>query len=173
MSERADLKYKVILVGDVRVGKTTLVNHFVHKTFTAEYKATIGVQIYTKRIKINEKRILLQVWDIAGQTAFQQFRKRFFADSSGALLVFDLSVPPSLASLSSSWLKDINEVTGKIPCVLIGNKLDLVDSRRISDAEIESFVSQHTNIGSEIITSALTGFNVEAAFRELTVLITP
>ncbi|NHJ01570.1 MAG: GTP-binding protein [Candidatus Heimdallarchaeota archaeon] len=173
MKERADFKYKVILVGDVRVGKTTLVNRFVNKTFNAEYLATIGVQIYTKWIKQDQKTILLQIWDIAGQTAFRQFRKRFFADSRGAFLVFDLTVPESLTNLHISWLKDIEEITGTIPCVLIGNKLDLVDARKIRDNEIEAFLSHHSNIGTNLITSALTGFNVEVAFQELVSLIEP
>ncbi|MFX0182137.1 MAG: Rab family GTPase [Candidatus Hodarchaeota archaeon] len=165
------MHYKIVLVGDVAVGKTSLINRFVKGFFTESYKATIGVDIFTKEISINGQEVNLQVWDIAGQTSFQQFRQRFFSGARGALLVFDLTIPQSLTSLHSSWIQDIGNTAGKIPLVLIGNKLDLTDLLIVKPNAVYSLLEQHPNITSYFRTSAVTGENVEKAFHELASII--
>ena len=121
-------KFKIILAGAGAVGKTTLMNRFVRGTFAGEYKATIGVDILTKEIIYNKEnkthQIKLQIWDIAGQELFRSFRKRFFSNARGCLLIFDLTVPQTLKELHT-WVSDIYEIAGSIPIILIGNKVDL------------------------------------------------
>ena len=158
-------KYKIILAGDGAVGKTTLINRFVTGKFAADYKATIGVDIFSKRFKVRGKHINLQIWDIAGQSLFRDFRKKFYSQARGALLVFDLTMPSSLESLTN-WISDIKEVTGDIPLILIGNKSDLMELRSITDGDISNFLEQ-SNIVVHFLTSAMTGENVENAFHEL------
>ncbi|MHA1975056.1 MAG: Rab family GTPase [Candidatus Hodarchaeales archaeon] len=164
-SEDITHKYKIILAGDGSVGKTTLINRFVTGRFNSDYKATIGVDIFSKRFKVNEKSINLQIWDIAGQSLFRNFRKKFYSQARGALLVFDLTLPSSLESLGH-WIEDIVEVTGSIPLILIGNKSDLTKLRTVTDDEISNFLDTH-NIEKHFLTSALTGDNVEDAFVSL------
>ena len=160
------MKFKIILAGDGAVGKTSLINRFVTGSFTGDYKATIGVAITSKRLIVEDNEVNLQIWDIAGQTLFRQFRKKFYIKAKGALLVFDLTVPKSLDNLHS-WIGDIQEITGEIPFVLIGNKADLSELRAISPEEINTFLRGKSDIAAYLDTSALAGTNVESAFNGL------
>jgi Ras-related protein Rab-1A len=131
------------------------------------YKATIGVDIFTKEIIFNTENVTLQIWDVAGQTSFRKFRQRFFSGSHGVLLVFDLTIPDSLNNIQLSWIKDIQEIAGAIPLVLIGNKVDLTELLAVSSEKITKFLDHNNNILDYYNTSALTGENVERAFRRL------
>jgi small GTP-binding protein len=157
------LKFKIILAGDGAVGKTSLINRFVTGSFTGDYKATIGVAISSKQVITDDHEVNLQIWDIAGQTLFRQFRKKFYTKAKGALLVFDLTVPKSLDNLHL-WITDIEEITGKIPFVLIGNKADLAELRAVSPEEINKFLKGQPKVAAHFNTSALVGTNVENAF---------
>ncbi|MFW9904349.1 MAG: Rab family GTPase [Candidatus Thorarchaeota archaeon] len=161
------MNYKIVLAGDVGVGKTSLINRFVTGYFTDDYKATIGVNIYTKQLFIDNSEANLQIWDVAGQTSFRQFRRRFFSGARGALLVFDLTVPKTLDNLHASWIEDIQNNAGKIPLILIGNKVDLKESIAVSQHDVREFLNQHLHVEDHFITSALTGENVENAFHKL------
>jgi small GTP-binding protein len=168
-NEDSGFRFKIILAGEGAVGKTTLINRFVTGKFKTDYKATIGVEITTKRLMVENHPVSLQIWDIAGQTLFRTFRSKFYNNASGALLVFDLTVPKSLDSLHK-WIEDIEQVTGKIPYVLIGNKSDLTDLRSITPGEVTSF-KEIKEIKTQLNTSALTGENVEKAFSDLATLM--
>ncbi len=159
-------KFKIILAGEGAVGKTTLINRFITGTFSGDYKATIGVAIFSKRIMYNGNDVSLQIWDIAGQTLFKEFRKKFFTQARGAILVFDVTVPQTLDSLHT-WIDDIHGVTGEIPLILLGNKVDLTNLTAITSEEIDEFLSSHSNIGANFLTSALTGEKVEESFSNL------
>lgn len=161
------LKYKIILAGEGAVGKTTLINRFVTGSFSTDYKATIGVAIFSKLLEIDGAEVSLQIWDIAGQTLFRNLRTRFFQNAKGALLVYDLTVPSTLANLHK-WISDIKNVTDEIPFVLIGNKVDLTELKSITTDEIDKFLKEHQrDISTHFLTSALSGENVEKAFHEI------
>lgn len=149
------------------VGKTSLINRFVTGSFKREYKATIGVDIFTKQLSVMNQMINLQIWDIAGQTSFRKFRERFFQGSRGALLVFDLTTQKSLDNLHLSWIRDIKAITGEIPQILIGNKVDLKDSIVIKPEMLSKFLDNNQEVLAHFNTSALTGENVELAFNKL------
>jgi len=165
------MNYKIVLAGDEGVGKTSLINRFVHGYFTGDYKATIGVNIYAKQLVVDNYEVSLQIWDVAGQTSFRQFRQRFFSGTRGAFLVFDLTVPKSLDNLHKSWIEDLQDIAGQIPLILIGNKVDLKESVIVSHQDVNEFLTHHSNVKEHIITSALTGANVENAFYKLASLI--
>ena len=162
------LKYKVVLAGEGAVGKTTLINRFITGGFSGDYKATIGVQIFSKEVVLdNDKEVNLQIWDIAGQTLFRNLRQKFFQNASGALLVFDLTIPATLENLHT-WIADIKNITNSIPFVLIGNKVDLTELKTITQDDVNTFILDHfEDIRVHYNTSALTGVNVEQAFLEL------
>ena len=161
------MNYKIVLAGDIGVGKTSLINRFVTGIFTDDYKPTIGVSIFIKELFIENSEVNLQIWDVAGQTSFRQFRQRFFSGAQGAFIVFDLTVPKSLDNLHASWIEDIQNNAGKIPLILIGNKVDLRESITVSQQDVREFLNQHSNVEGHFITSALTGENVETAFHKL------
>jgi small GTP-binding protein len=168
--EESQYKFKIILAGEGAVGKTTLINRFVHGQFKSDYKATIGVAITSKRLIQDQQDISLQIWDIAGQTLFRSIRTKFFSNARGALLVYDITIQETLESLHG-WIKDIESVTGRIPFVLIGNKSDLSELRTVLPKQVDSFREFET-ISHHYDTSALTGDNVEAAFSDLARLMT-
>ncbi|MFX1286522.1 MAG: Rab family GTPase [Promethearchaeota archaeon] len=161
--------FKIVIAGEASVGKTTLVNRYIADKFTSEYKATIGVDIFTRDVilqKDDNLHVRLLVWDIAGQSLFRGFRRKFFENARSALLVFDLTAPRTL-NLLDIWIKDILEVAGDVPLILIGNKSDLEELIEFEPEEISNFIDQHSNIVLNYNTSALSGENVEAAFLGL------
>lgn len=162
-----EIRGKIILAGNGGVGKTSLINRFVTGTFEGDYGATLGVKISLKKVKINDITISLSIWDVSGQTLFRQSRNSYFSMSQGAILVFDVTRPESLERLFSNWIQDIYKSVTDIPMVLIGNKVDLTETRVITDESIANLVEQHPDIVKYFPTSAKTGDNVEAAFHQL------
>ncbi|MHA1311257.1 MAG: GTP-binding protein [Candidatus Helarchaeota archaeon] len=162
--------YKILLLGDPGVGKTSLLIRFVDNTFDPQYKSTIGVNFLTKIVKAfdeeekDEKAVKLVIWDIAGQARAASYRHLYYRAAEGIILVFDVTNPSSFYSLSH-WVSDALSKTqpGTIIAVL-GNKIDL--PRIISRDEGYGFARQiHSAVYSE--TSAKTGRNVEKSFKVL------
>ena len=152
---------KILLLGDGAVGKTSLVHRYVEGQFKERYKATIGVDIFSKNVGGSE----LQIWDLSGQEHFVSVRSKFYSKSDGALLVFDLTNQKSFNNLSS-WVKESVEGVGSdIPMVILGNKLDLADLIAINDEDITKFASQHN--WKWLKTSAKDGTSVEEAFETI------
>ena len=79
---------------------------------------------------VNDIEVNLQIWGIAGQALFRTFRTKFFTQATGAILVFDITVPNTLDRLNN-WIEDIYQITGEIPLVLLGNKVDLVNLKAV------------------------------------------
>lgn len=165
MSEYA---FKIILIGPGAVGKTSLLQRFVHNKFSEGYSLTIGVDFLSKEVKIGSgESTRLTIWDIGGQDRFKFMRSRFYDGASGALLVFDLSRAQTYKEIRK-WLKEFRQFAGeKVPFLLIGNKSDLIaDVGEVIDrAEPKKFAEDENSIYIE--TSAKTGDNVEDAFIKL------
>ncbi|MFX1417889.1 MAG: Rab family GTPase [Promethearchaeota archaeon] len=160
--------FKVILIGPGAVGKTSLLHRFVEDKFSFRYKLTIGADFLSKIIQKNEETIKLQIWDIGGQDRYKFLRASFFDGANGALIVFDLSRWHTFEELEE-WLSDLREYAGKkIPFVLIGNKVDLIDKKDEIYERESAQVFAKTESTYYIETSAKTGENVEAAFLDLT-----
>ena len=158
---------KTLLLGDGAVGKTSLIKQYVKGEFKADYKPTIGVDIFSKEIKFDDVQINLSVWDIAGQKKFELFRKSFFMGAHAALVVFDYTRPETFDSLETNWIKNIHEISGNIPFVLIGNKIDL--GKQVDQDKVNALVSK---LGVNFIeTSALNNTNVEEAFQNIATAI--
>ena len=160
-------KYKVIIAGDIGVGKTTLVRKYLTGAFKGEYLATIGVEVSTKNLLLEISPIQLQLWDVAGQTAFQRFRKQFFEYARGALLVFDLTSLKTLTNIHHSWIPSIQAIAGGIPFVLVGNKADLRSEIVVKPHDIAKILAKNRRIITYLETSALTGKNVEQTFIDI------
>jgi len=159
--------FKVVLIGEGGVGKTSTLNRFVKNQFQEQYILTIGANFLKKEVKFKKTTVNLIIWDMAGQSRFASFRKNFYTDTSGALLIFDLTRADTYYKLEN-WIKELNESAGEIPFVLIGNKCDLLEDlgRSIDPIKTEEFARNRNSIYIE--TSAKTGENVEEAFKELT-----
>ena len=165
-------KYKVILIGDPAVGKTSLLYRYVRNDWAENYAMTIGVQVLSKTLEFNNDiTIKLTLWDIGGQKRFQELRKHFFKATQGAFLVFDLMREDTFKGVNE-WLKEAEGVVNyKIPFILIGNKADLIKEkgRVLNPKEAELFAAEGKS--TYIETSAKTGKKVEKAFRKLAMVI--
>lgn len=162
----ADYTWKVIVIGDPSVGKTTLMLRYTEQNFKELYMPTVGVQVSQKLFKKNDRKIKFNIWDIAGQTKFAQFRKIFYEAAFGYLLVFDVTARETLLN-TLKWQEDYIKNSKALVTVglLIGNKIDLKDEREISEAEALRYAKQ---LGLDYLeTSALTGANVDAMFNYL------
>ncbi|MHA2088204.1 MAG: Rab family GTPase [Promethearchaeota archaeon] len=166
-------KHKVIIVGPSAVGKTSLLNRFVHNEFILKYKVTIGVDFLTKTVEYEPTKFAkLHIWDIGGQERFKFLHRSFYEGATGALLVFDLSRQNTFSSMKT-WLREMRSIMNReIPRVIIGNKSDLIPEigEMIDRGEVEEYANNEDCFYRE--TSAKTGENVERAFLELTQCMT-
>lgn len=172
MAEPVDSrKLKICLVGDVGVGKTSLIRRYVLDVFDDKYIATIGTKVTKKDTRARNPRtgdmedVTLLVWDIMGQPSFREvLREAYFYGAQGAIAVCDVTSKESLNELRY-WIKAMTATTGEIPIVFLGNKYDLKDETRVTMEDMEVFAKKHES--KAMFTSAKTGHNVEAAFAAL------
>lgn len=159
------LKFKMIVVGDPRVGKTSTILQFTDKAFRRTYIPTIGVNISEKKIKVEDTLIELVIWDVAGQSKFQKMRKHYYKGARAYFLVFDLTDPKSYKNINA-WNNDIKKyVSEDIPGIILANKSDLKKSRYILIRDLKKLAS---DLGVEYLkTSAKTGKNIDEAFLKL------
>lgn len=151
---------KCVLVGDVGVGKTSIVHRWVEGKFKHRYIATIGVDILSKTLDLGT----LDVWDLAGQDQYKDLRHRFYHQASTAIFVTDLTVTSSLHSLDQ-WYAEVNaHTTEPLLCVMVANKSDLKSQRAIQRESMEE-LRQDSRFSGLFETSALTGEGVDELFR--------
>ena len=162
---------KIVILGDGAVGKTALINNWVEQKFDNSYVATIGVDIVSHTIKLkNNTMIRLDAWDLAGQSHFKSIRSKFYRQSVGAILVFDVTNISTFENIKD-WVAEAENAIGKkIPMILLGNKIDLNYSKLIS---LEGAREQTKSLGisTYMETSALTGEGVSDAFLTMAHLI--
>ncbi|MHA1324953.1 MAG: Rab family GTPase [Candidatus Helarchaeota archaeon] len=162
-------KWKVVVIGDPTVGKTTLMLRYTEKKFNELYIPTVGVQVSVKQIPIiiNHEKMLadLNIWDIAGHVKFQHIRQIFYEGASAFLLLYDITNEATFEG-TSYWIEDVQKIIGKQVGVLIGNKRDLQKERMVSKETGKARAEQYKVEFLE--TSAKTGENVNEAFRTIT-----
>lgn len=161
------LRFKIVLVGDTGVGKTSLVRRYVWGVFSEELPRTVGVDFYVKDLKVDGRDVRLVIWDLAGQGRFTFVRYVFYRGAKGAMVVFDLSREETFKAVTS-WVWEVRQHCGVIPILLIGNKLDL--ERRVKREEVEKMAKQ-LGVDGYAEVSAKTGQGVSEAFEELARLI--
>jgi len=160
-------KCKAIIVGDFSVGKTSLLVQFAEKKFTVDYKPTIGVSVVKKEYYFAETDTLvgLLLYDIAAQSRFLQVRHRYYEAADIAMIVFDVTRPETLDSVHN-WYYDVCKfLGGKIPSVIVANKIDLAGERKVDQEQAEILAKSLDLPYME--TSARTAENVDKAFKKL------
>ena len=160
---------KVILLGDSGVGKTSLINQFVNKTFSSPYKLTIGTDCHTRDVIIEDQHVTLQIWDTAGQERFQALNTAFYRGADCCILTYDVSNSGSFKSLDC-WMDEFLIQSScqdpeNFPFVVIGNKIDL-ENREISTNKAKTWCENRNDI-PYFETSAKKGQNIEDAFQTI------
>lgn len=162
-------KFKVIVVGDPAVGKTSSILRFTDNAFRRTYIMTLGVNVSAKNLTYNDRKVKFAIWDIAGQTKFQLTRRHFYEGADGVVFMFDLTRPETLDNIEL-WHEDITKTLKKgFIGVIIGNKADLVDQITIDHEQIEA-LSIKLGLGY-IETSALENKNINEAFTYLAAML--
>jgi len=152
------------MLGSYAVGKTSLVQRFVHSLFSEKYLTTIGVKVDIKTVTLTEREVQLLLWDIQGDDDFQKIRTSYLQGMSGYLLVADGSRHVTLAALDP--IKALVEKTvGPVPFLLLLNKADLKEEWEITPEQLRGYEEKGWKI---LRTSAKTGDRVEEAFLTLT-----
>ena len=161
-----DYVFKVMMLGDASVGKTSLTLRYISGFFLEDLKLTIGVDFYSKTLEYNNKKVKIQIWDFGGEERFRFLLSQYCKGANGALYLFDITNPSTLDHLPD-WIKIIREHSGDIPIVLIGSKLDLQDMRQVKEDD-GTLAAKKYDLASFLELSSKTGENVEKAFGTIT-----
>ncbi|NHJ49679.1 MAG: GTP-binding protein [Asgard group archaeon] len=158
--------FKVLIIGDGAVGKTSICNHITTQEFFSDYHLTVGCDFFIKRIYINNISVTMQIFDVGGQDHFARMRSAFAGGAKGLFLAFDVTRRDSLFNLES-WISTIDEeIETKAPRVLISTKSDLKTEAEVWDDDIED-IKQKLKIDAYFDTSSLTGNGVKEAFESM------
>ena len=163
--------YKVLVIGDVGVGKTSLVNRIVYNSFSEKYKATIGCEFGLKILEIKGENVRIQLWDLAGQDRLGGISKLYCRDANGALVVNDITRENSLEQVCL-WKASVDdnvcmEDGSPIPMILCANKADLLGSEsNINEESIHEYAVSH-KFTAGFLCSSKTGMNTNEALVKL------
>ncbi|MFX1321773.1 MAG: GTP-binding protein [Promethearchaeota archaeon] len=161
--------FKITVVGDGQVGKTSLIQKFTKGSFQEEYIKTIGAQFSIYEMEIDGDFCELFFWDIAGQDEFHFLRPSFYKDSKAAIIVYSLEendLGKNSLKHIPNWHDDILKFCGDIPIVVFANKVDLVDKENLVDTKILKIIKKR-NFLEYYRTSAKTGEGVSQAFQTI------
>ena len=160
------INFKVIVIGNSSVGKTCITNQATKNFFPNKYQATIGMEIYSLFLKIDKKIIKLQIWDTCGQEIYRSLITNFYRSSSLAIIVYSINKRESFKDLSL-WIKELKlNNSPDIKIILVGNKLDLENERKIAYEEGKQFADDYGFIDF-FETSAKTGENIKKMFIKI------
>ena len=158
------LKYKMIFVGDQGTGKSCILNRFANNQFDDQYQATIGLDFQSKNVLIKDQDVRLLLYDTAGQEKFRSLIPMYIRESHIVLFVYDITRKESFDSIPK-WFSDVLDIkSNEAVFVLIGNKIDLENERKVSFEEGKKFADEKNIIFGEV--SAKTGDGFEILFRE-------
>ena len=138
-----DLTFKLIVIGDSGVGKSSLTNKATKNIFEDKYTATIGFEFFTFNIKINNTIIKLQIWDTCGQELYRSLITNFYRNSSLAIIVYAVNKKESFEDIEM-WLRELRiHSKPDVKLFLIGNKIDLENEREITTKEGQSYCDKN------------------------------
>ena len=141
-SEGYDSMFKFIIIGDSNVGKTSFLNRFCYGTYKKKVPCTVGLEYGQKVYKIVDNRILIQLWDTAGQEKFRSLTPSFYRSAMGIMLMFSVDNRESFNSVAV-WMKQISTFAVEdVPIILVGNKADLI-KKQVSEKECEALAEAY------------------------------
>ncbi|GJJ72275.1 hypothetical protein EMPS_04632 [Entomortierella parvispora] len=152
-TEIREYLFKVLVLGDSGVGKTSIIKRYVHNIFSMNYKSTIGVDFALKVVQWSPDTVVrMQLWDIAGQERFGNMTRVYYKEAVAALVVYDVTRPKTFEAVAK-WKSDLDSKVslppglggGSIPTILLANKMDLHEdhSPGLNAEEMEKFCDEH------------------------------
>jgi small GTP-binding protein len=165
MSDSYDYNYKIILLGDGGVGKSSMIQRYVYDKFSIHTTPTIGVANTTKVVSVDGEKILLNIWDTAGQEKYRSMLNSSFRGCRAAIMVYDITNEVTFRNLDY-WFEQIRTIGGEnVKYLLIGNKADLESSRKVTQKAGMDMARNRNMLFME--TSCVSNYNVERAFQEI------
>ncbi|PIA43614.1 hypothetical protein AQUCO_01900186v1 [Aquilegia coerulea] len=166
-----DYSFKILLIGDSGVGKSSLLLSFVSNSIHENLSPTIGVDFKIKLLTVGEKKLKLTIWDTAGQERFRTLTSSYYRGAQGIILVYDVTRRETFTNLSDIWEKEVELYSTSQSCIkmLVGNKVDKDDERAVTREEGIALAQQCGCLFLEC--SAKTGENVQQCFEELALKI--
>ena len=171
MSTKFNFLAKILILGEFRVGKSSMVLRYVEDRFPGDYMATIGANFLVKTVnlKVDAKDVCvgLQIWDLGGHTRSTEVGRVFFQGVSGALLVYDITRPDTLEKIKL-WQIQLANYSSEAKLYLVGNKNDLENYRAVTTEEGKT-VQKANNIDFFFETSAKTGNHIQETFEHMAI----
>lgn len=162
LSEEVTLK--ILLLGDMTVGKTTLLLKYIDNYTPDLYISTLGIDYKTKNITYNDAQICLQIWDTAGQERYQVITKSFVKGTDGIIYMYDITNKQSFTNIKQ-WLEDTQEYSFGAKKIIVGNKIDMEEKREVSE-EMKERLCKEMDVDL-VEVSAKKGTDVNEAFDKL------
>ena len=168
--ENYEILIKLVILGDVSVGKSNFLYRFVDGEFNPIHVATVGFDFKSRVWEIPnlKKKVKFQIWDTAGQEKYMSINKNLFQRVQGIILMYDITREDTFNNLSK-WMEHIKENANGIPLILKGNKSDVNNERKVNEEDGKAFAKNNKIIFLEA--SAKIGTNVEESFMKLSELI--
>jgi len=169
-----DVMFKLCIFGDGGVGKTTLLGRYLTGIFKSDQTITIGVDFHVKKLRVNGKNVLLQIWDFAGESRFRFLLPSYVLGASGGLFMYDITRYSSLKNFPE-WVNIfkngfIGDKDKPLPVIMVGGKLDLGFKRAVPSKEAFDLAKSH-KLHGYIECSAKDGRNIEDIFEEIAKLM--
>ena len=166
--EDSQISIKLLVLGDSAVGKTSILIRYVENNFDECCISTLGVDYKVKYIKYKNIKIKLQLWDTSGEEKYRSISTNLIRNTQGLLIVFDLTNKDSFQNIKD-WINAAEDYNPNLKKILIGNKLDLEDERKVNNEALINFANNKNIKFFE--TSAKDGTNIEEAFQALVDLL--
>jgi Ras-related protein Rab-11A len=158
------IEIKLILLGDISVGKSSILGRYIDNSFTENYQCTLQVETKSKVIDIDlNTSVKMNIWDTVGQEKYRNLTRQYFRNCHGAIIVFDLTRKDSFDGVQK-WIEELEDYSSNIPILIVGNKSDLINEREVNEDVIENFVK---NKYLYYDVSAKNGSNVSLAFDKI------
>jgi small GTP-binding protein len=165
-----DYTFKLLLLGEASVEKTTFTKRYCYNIFNPSERLTIGVDFHVKTIETQGTRIKLQIWDVGGEERFQFLLPTYCLGANGVFLLYDITRPQTLDNITE-WTSIVRQKSGSIPIMLVGTKLDLEATQRQVPRDYGIQVAEMNGFASYAEISSKTGQNVNKVFDVMTNLL--
>ena len=159
--------FKIVLIGESGVGKTSIISQFIDQIFQDDQQSTIGGTFSTKTVKCSNGKLLkLEIWDTAGQERYRSVTKMFYKDANAAILVYDITSDYSFEQLQKYWVEQVRDSSPKnIILAIIANKSDLIEFEKVDEGEARQYAESINALFS--VTSAKSNTGVNDLFLEI------